>query len=412
MKYECQYCKKLFSRPPQNRHFKQCESYRDSHPEEFPPDCVCEHRSTSITQMKRHRAGCGVWKTRDIGAIAQERTRATFERKYGPGVTNAIHIESARIKKASTMTERYGAPNPFSRESSLFGKVQAHWDGKDRTSHLPKDNFAKPEIKEKIRQYWQKNHGVDNGTQVPEIRAKQLATTLSRYGGEHCLKVPEIRAKGVESIRARFGVDDAAQSPDVLEKIRQTNLSRYGVEWTTQDPETREKMSSSLVFLLSTPEGRQIYRDTHNEEAYRQTCLIRYGATHPMKNRDYARNHLEHSRRAGPNSLERRFQELFPQFLFTGDGSYWRFLPLLNKNKNPDFLLPGPDPDNPFHDVGKVVEIFGMYWHSEAITGKSADQHEVETIEAWSEVGLKCLVFWESEFGDEPKISEKMRSFL
>ena len=411
-KHPCPFCGKILQRPPQNRHFRQCPAYRVARPDEFPPDCLCGHESTSLTQMKRHRQSCDTWAARDAIAVTNERIEKTFTKKYGEGVTNAVHVPGAAERKAATMKERYGAENPFSRESSLFEEVQSHWVRKDRTAHLPKDNFARPEIKEKIRQYWQTNHGFDNVTQVPEIRTRQLTTTLERYGDEHSLRVPEIRAKGIKTWIERYGVSDPAQSPDVLERIRQTNLDRYGVEWTTQHPETRNAMNSALRSFMKTDAAKQLYSVTHNEDLYQQTCLTRFGATHPMKNREYARNHLEHSRRAGPNSIERKFQEVFPQFMFTGNGSYWRFLPLLDQNKNPDFMLPGPDPENPFHESSTVVEVFGTYWHSELKTGKTIADHELEVIMAWQEVGMKCIVIWEAEFSDIQKMSERVKLFL
>lgn len=398
--FQCEYCNREFEKPVTSGHLRKCPAFLAANPDRGTPICLCGHESTSLTQMKRHRQMCEAWKARDKNVVASERIAVTFQKKYGDGVTNAIHVPAARAKKAATMKERYGAENPFARESSLFEQVQSHWDGKDRTAHLPKDNFARPEIKEKIRQYWQTNHGVDNGTQVPEIRAKQLATTLERHGDEQSLRVPEIRAKGIKTMTRRYGVPDAAQSPEILEKIRQTNLERYGVEWTTQNPKTRESMNSSLRLFMKTDEAKELYSITHNEELYQKTCLVRYGATHPMKNYAYARKHLEHSRRAGPNSIERKFSALYPFFCFSGNGSYWKLIPSVKKNRNPDFcfpVYPKSDGNPSFNSVTHVVEVFGDYWHGEAKTGEPNSVHAQNTIDQWLETGLKCLVVWEHE---------------
>lgn len=409
--FECEYCGKEFARPITSGHKRKCPAFLAANPERRPPACVCGHESTSLTQMKRHRSSCAVWKARDAAGIRLDRYVSTLQKTYGEGVTNPIHIPEIAACQAATMKERYGAENPFSRESTVFDKVQSHWDGKDRTAHLPKDNFARPEIKEKIRNYWMTTHGVTNGTQVPEIRAKQLRTALERYGDEQTLRVPEIRAKGVITLMERYGVDDAAKSPEVLAKIRETNMSRYGVPWTTQDFGTRSKMKKSFQGYLDSG-GRETYSLTYNLIEYRETCLERYGFTHPMKNIEYARNHLRHSRRSGPNSCERRLQELFPQLMFVGDGSYWRYLPLLGQNKNPDFIVPGPDPKSPFSGACAIVEHFGTYWHGESMTGKSVVEHETETVDAWAGVGLRCLVVWEGELDDETSLVPRMSSFL
>ncbi|OPZ37905.1 MAG: hypothetical protein BWY99_01763 [Synergistetes bacterium ADurb.BinA166] len=131
-----------------------------------------------------------------------------------------------------------------------------------------------------------------------------------------------------------------------------------------------------------------------------------------MSDPQLAARALQHSRRSGPNSLERRLQELFPSLLFTGDGSFWKFLPRLGRNKNPDFVLPGPHPDSIFRDASVAVEVFGSYWHGEAKTGKSVVEHELETVAAWNDVGFKCLVVWEPEFKDERRMIKRIEEFL
>ncbi len=417
--FNCEYCGKEFEKPVTSGHKRKCPEFLSANPDRNSPPCLCGHESTSLTQMKRHRQRCDIWGARDKNATANERIKKTFTKKYGEGVTNPIQIPGSLAKKAKTMKERYGAENRFSRESSLFGLVQSHWDGKDRTAHLPKDNFARPEIKEKIRDYWIKNHGVVSGSQVPEIRAKQLATTLARYGDEQGFRVPSIRAKGCATMMKLYGFHDAAQSPEIQKKISQTNSERYGVPWTTVHTETREKQYLTQIknfgsLFFASEQGKKIVQDSFPERQAKivATNLIRFGAPHFMQNPILAAEHLSHSRRAGPNSIEQIFQQMFPRFLFTGDGTYWRYLPLLGQNKNPDFVLTGPNPDSPFHESRAVVEIFGDYWHGESKTGKPAVVHESETIAAWGEVGMKCLVVWENEFKDVDKISERVQNFL
>jgi len=100
---------------------------------------------------------------------------------------------------------------------------------------------------------------------------------------------------------------------------------------------------------------------------------------------------------------------------FTGNGKYWRKLPLLGSYKNPDFVLPDPDATraHPFRGVTKVVEAFGDYWHSRMFTGKAPFDHEQELIEAYSEIGIDCLVVWESEVKSDPEgVTGRLRDFL
>lgn len=419
--HTCEYCGKSFEKPVTSGHKRKCPGFLAANPstERKPPSCICGHESTSLTQMKRHRAKCDAWKSRDSDSVRNERTRNTFERRYGPGVTNSIHVPEFVAKKTRTMVERYGAENPFSKDASTYEKVQAHWEGKDRTAHLDKNNWARPEVKEKIKETMLARYGVTNPTLDPTIRAKQLATSFERYGDEQTLRVPSIRQKGIETWLSKYGVPDPMQHSETVEKVRLTNLDRYGVEWTSVHPETRQKQidtqfSKYGTYYVGSEIGKQIISEKIPEiqEKYKNTCISKYGTTHPMKNHEYAKNHLEHSRRSGPNSLEIEFQSSFPQFMFTGDGSYWRFLPSIGRNKNPDFLLPGPHSESPFRGARAVVEIFGDYWHSEEKTGKSCVDHEVETIDAWSKVGFPCLVIWETEMKTNEAWKSRVSLFL
>ena len=69
----------------------------------------------------------------------------------------------------------------------------------------------------------------------------------------------------------------------------------------------------------------------------------------------------------------------------------------LNKFKNPDFIIPGPDVLHPFRGVTKVIEVFGDYWHSSKFTGLSNIEHENQIIQAYKVVNIDCLIIWEHE---------------
>jgi hypothetical protein len=118
----------------------------------------------------------------------------------------------------------------------------------------------------------------------------------------------------------------------------------------------------------------------------------------------------------GPNGLEKKVASLAPKasFLrFTGNGKFWIDLPLLQKRKNPDFILPGPDPARPLEGVVKVIEAFGDYYHSEKFTGLSKQDHEKLLIAAYAGVGIRCLVLWESQVNENPRaVRQRIRRFL
>ena len=114
-----------------------------------------------------------------------------------------------------------------------------------------------------------------------------------------------------------------------------------------------------------------------------------------------------------PNLLERQFAVLNPELLYTGNGILWKWLPKLGHHKNPDFILPGPDPQHPKKDVVKVVEVFGDFWHSRMFTGRANFEHESELVEAYQDIGIICLIVWESEVKkDSTSVRQRVKDFL
>jgi len=466
MPITCSRCGRSFKGDKLNaRHLAKC------FPELTPkvPPCLCGHEATSLTQMKRHRRTCAVWKERDRKQVAAERKKETSLERYG--VEDGSQAPAVVARRRATNLERYGAENPFAKGASTFEKVQASVEGKRHVSRGVDNPFAKPEVQEKIRATMRERHGVDNPQQVPEIRARTRETNLERYGGE-LLGSPELAAKARATNEARYGDAFPQRTEEVQEKAQETNLARYGVPWTAMDPGVRQKQLETMEarwgsHYFASEEGKAEIRATmlerygvefpgaiegHWEKAiatFRRrygvdhplrdpdilarrertnverygwanfigtpefvlACLHSYGVAvpdplpdHPMKVVEFAHKHLSRMRpKRGTNKLEQSVWNMAPGLLFTGDGAFWRRLPLLAKFKNPDFIVPGPDPEHLFKDVRQVVEVFGDYWHGRMKTGKAGFEHEQELIEAFAEIGITCLVIWESQVKADPE---------
>lgn len=323
---------------------------------------------------------------------------------------------------AQTNLERYGARNTFGKSSILFDQVQSYWDGRDRTAHLDKQNFARPEIKKRIKKYWFDNHGVTSGSQVPEIRAKQLATTKERFGDEQGLRVAQIREKGIETWKKKYGVSNPMHSPEILKSVEDSHLRRFGETRATKTEETQRKLKSVHFekfgnWFGATDEWKRKFMEKLPETTakIRATNLKRFGVDHFMKDPDRALAHFKRERRhVGPNGIESHLLFEFPMLFFTGDGKMWRRIN--GKNKNPDFCYPVtlyPDGRPDFHKVTHIVELFGDYWHGPLITGISRVEHERKFHDGWTGIGFKCLVIWESEMKKNMKsVRKKIRDFL
>ena len=372
----------------------------------------------------------------------RSRVEATSLARYG--VADASQAPEVRARRSATNVERYGAANPFAKEASTFEAVQESLVGK-RGAKGGANAFSRPEVKGKIRATMVERYGVENPQQAPTVRARTKATVLERYGGE-LLASPALRAKAEATNLVRYGAAFAGGTPEVQEKVKATNMERYGVPHTCMDPEVRRKQMATHVerygaHWFATGEGKQkvkeamfaIYGVDHPAklegwwDRMRATFQERYGVSHPLQlavflDKQRATNIERYGtpfpglRDKGMNGLETKLHALAPDplgLVFTGDGKFWRHLPKLGHHKNADFIVPGPDPEHPMRGVAKVVEAFGDFWHSRMFTGKAPFDHESELVEAYADVGIECLVVWESEVKVDPEqVRERLAAFL
>lgn len=405
---QCPHCSREFPGDKVNsRHLSKCNP--SSSPAVEP--CLCGHHSTSLTQMKRHRAGCSAWKARDVRAVHDSRKRATSLARYG--VADASQAPEVVARRKTTNLQRYGAENPFAKEASTFEKVQKSLEGK-RPVFLGEENrFSRDDVKAKIRQTMTEKYGAENPQQVPEISQRTQETNLSRYGGT-LMGSPSLREKIETTNFERFGTATPAKTPEVKERIRQTNLATYGVSWTGMDPEIRRRQLETMHAHY----GSHFFSSEEGKTEVRRVLMEKYGVEFPgaidghweKAIATFRRNHegLQHPLQLGfagkgPNKFEARVHSLAPWLRYMGDHSFWRWLPKLNHHKNPDFIVPGPDPEHPLRDITKVVEAFGDFWHSRMFTGRAPFDHEQDLIDAYRDVGIDCLVLWESEVKSDPE---------
>ena len=216
---------------------------------------------------------------------------------------------------------------------------------------------------------------------MPEFHQQFKQTCLDRLGVEYPLQNKEVQEKAKATTFSNYGVEHPGQNADVEARAVATNLERRGVKYIMQSLEVQQKAIA--------------------------TNMARYGVPNASMNPEIARRALEAALCPGPNRPEKKFAVLCPELLYTGNKALWYFLPLLGKNKNPDFILPGPCVDHPKRGVTRVVELFGDYWHSQKIKGISEAQHEQETIQAYANIGIACLIIWEHELKKTPEAVRK-----
>lgn len=260
------------------------------------------------------------------------------------------------ITLAKTMQEKYGVDNP-SQHPEFHAKAVASINlKKDQiAAHLRQtmiDQYgglgtASPILKEKIQNTIRDRYGVDNVSELQEVRDKI----------SEALKSETSRAKYISTSQEHFGTDYPAQSDEVQYHMRKTCLERYGTEYVGSLPEVIEKRKN--------------------------TSLERYGYTTYLST-DAAREQARKSILANFSGRVSKRNKEFGEVLSTY-GIGYEFEYYLNR-KWYDLHL---------KDTDIVIEIDPSYTHSAvpshwSDTGLSADYHRMKTQKA-SECGYRCI---------------------
>ena len=88
---------------------------------------------------------------------------------------------------------------------------------------------------------WKKSflakHGVDNPSQLEEVKAKKAANGPTGFAR------PEFK----EIIRNRYNVENVSQLPEIREKIKRTSLERYGTTNPASSAQVKEKIEALFL---------------------------------------------------------------------------------------------------------------------------------------------------------------------
>ena len=97
------------------------------------------------------------------------------------------------------------------------------------------------EVNEKCKQTIREKYGVDNVSQSETIKKKKEETFEKNYGCPYG-KSKELNEKCKQRCFEKYGVENASQSEIVKQKRIETSLRMYGVENPFQSEEVKEKM--------------------------------------------------------------------------------------------------------------------------------------------------------------------------
>lgn len=270
-------------------------------------------------------------------------------------------------------------------------------DGRFIKGMIPwnKGKTCPEETRRKISKALKGNIPWIKGRKMPEEQRQKL------LGNKHCLgRVLSEETKRKMSLSA-MGSQNALGRIVSEETRRKLSIASKGRPGIIHSPETRAKLSAALKGRFTGPDHPMFGR-THTPEAKKKIGegSKKYWADPEHKDMRVKRMHSASFRR--PTSAEVGLREILDdtclgEYKYTGDGS---------------FVIGGATPDfTNCNGQKKVIEMFGTYWHSERVTGKSEEQEEHDKREKYSGFGYKCLIVWEHELHDKVAVATRISDF-
>lgn len=298
----------------------------------------------------------------------------------------------------------------------IFSQLRRNSDrvfgSKDRSSALRKqtnlDRYGvespaqNPDILNKIKSTLMDRHGVTNASQLPDHQDKVRQTSLEKYGVEHFMLSEEGRQHSIISSKEKYGGVHHTQHPEVKAKTRSTNMDRFGAESPFSSSYVREKIKQSWVSSLGVEnpqkasQVRQKTKETRIEKgltrvlgsgltmketaeqigsaySFVQRMFLRYGEDVAMQ--------AINAYKPGGNTLTQLVVDIFEEHK-----------PITNRKLQGSRFRP----DLRFEDRKVIVEVDGLYWHSDASKNDTwnPDQnyHRNKLLE-YERLGYRALFF-------------------
>ena len=134
---------------------------------------------------------------------------------------------------------------------------------------------------EKVKQNNLKKYGVENVSQLKEIKEKKKKKSLEKYGVENISQAKEIKDIKEKKSMEKYGTSCVLKSEKIKEKIKKTNLKRYGFEYATQSEKIQEKTRNTNLKKYGKEYVGQV-KDF--KDRIRETNIKNYGTPCVLKN--------------------------------------------------------------------------------------------------------------------------------
>ena len=224
------------------------------------------------------------------------------------------------------------------------------------------------------------------GRHLSEETRRKISKLLKGHIGVH--HSGETRIKIGKASKGRICSDETKRK---LSKAMSGNQNSLGC---CCSEETKRKLSRFRKGLILSDDTKK----KMSEAAKIRSKIL-------WQNPEYKENQL-HALFAGrlisPNRPERKLRnglnKMFPgEYKFVGDGQ--TFI----GGKSPDFIN--------VNGQKKIIEMFGDYWHSKKVNGRTKIQEENQRIKHFAKYGFRTLIIWECELKNIKELKKKLVEF-
>ena len=257
---------------------------------------------------------------------------------------------------------------------------------------------------EKIKQTNLERYGVENVSQIPEVKEKisnsvksssksalekRISANIKKYGVEHIMQLDASKDKFRSTSMINYNTTHPMKNKLVSDKIRNTNFKKYGFYYSFQIPEVKEKIKNKNLELRGVEYPSQ---DPNVFQKIKQTNLERYGVENvglvpEFKQKAYETMICNGSIGQQVSSVENEVYEYVKSLGVDVIQSDWNLI----SPKQLDLYIPSKK---------LAIEIDGVYWHCNKFKDKN---YHIEKTELCESKGIQLLHIFDIEWNDKNK---------
>jgi len=333
------------------------------------PSCLkCDHPVAWNPSLKKYRQYCST-KCLANSYSVREQVKQTCIKRYG-GIAPACN-KTILVKMEKTSFDKYGDSHFNNTKKATQTCLERY--GVENPSQLE-------DIKSKKEETCLNNHGVKYPLQSPEIREQVKQTCTIKYGVENPMQSKKIKQAAHQTCFNNYGYYNPGEVPEIKDRIKSTNIERYGVVSTSQ-----VHISTETLSLLDNVNWLQ---EQHHTKELTLTQIAKKLKVDASTVSERFKKHLIEIKKFDFSAPEREVFEFISALEVNCISSTYSIIPPFEL----DIYVP---------EYNIAIEFNGLYWHSEA-AGKD-DKYHLNKTELCEAKGIRLIHIFEDEWRDHPQ---------